>query len=123
RASPSAISSRSASDRYRPDTGPGPFAFTPPARANHPSHPPPPPEQTPPPPPAATPAKAPPPATAPPTAPNPRTPPAQPSAPADDHATPQRPPTSGNRCNDQLNPPPKTLPEAQILPDLGAGGK
>src|SRR6185312_5580590 len=34
RASPSAISSRSASDRYRPDTGPGPFPFTPPATRN-----------------------------------------------------------------------------------------
>jgi hypothetical protein len=35
RATPIAISSRSASDKYRPDTGPGPFDFTPPARANH----------------------------------------------------------------------------------------
>ena len=35
RPSPSAISSRSAIDRYRPDTGPGPLALTPPASANH----------------------------------------------------------------------------------------
>jgi hypothetical protein len=35
RASPIAISSRSASDKYRPVTSPGPVDFTPPARANH----------------------------------------------------------------------------------------
>jgi hypothetical protein len=35
RATPAMISSRSPSDRYRPDTGPGPFPFTPPASRNH----------------------------------------------------------------------------------------
>ena len=93
RASPIAISSRSASDKYRPDTGPGPFDFTPPARANHRSAP----LRMP----IATPASRGdrPDRTA------PRTPPALAPSPAYAHPTSQRHPTSENRYNHQLNSP------------------
>src|SRR5262249_50344139 len=101
-ASPTAISSRSASDRYRPLTGPAPFPFTPPAARNHNA----PPRRNPPPPPRHP---RPPPPPLPPQ-PRPHTLPEHPPRltrrphPTPVHHNDLHPQTK-NRCDHRLNPP------------------
>ena len=93
-ATPTAISSRSATGRYRPGTGPGPSALTPPASANHRCA-----RHVSPAADTASPSSR--PARTPSQEPHPRIPRTRrPPAPSSTTTS-----TSANRCDDQLNPP------------------